>query len=150
MSSDHIAAGEVSLEFNFHAPVERVWEALIADVGQWWPSSFYTSERTQRFYLEPKLGGVMGEDFGDGEGLVWYRVIGLDRPRSLMLSGYLLPPWAGPALSLVRIELTAVNAHETKMTFMDSTFGKMTDCSTAEGWQQIFGDHFTRHVAALA
>ena len=150
LSSDHIAAGEIKLEFPVHAPIARVWDALLNEVSDWWPRSFHTSERTQKFILEPKLGGMMGEVFGPDEGLVWYRVIGIEKPNSLILSGYMLPPWAGPGVSLIRLALTAVNDGETKLEFTDSTFGKVTECGTEAGWQQIFGEHFTPHVEKSA
>ncbi|MBT5902466.1 MAG: hypothetical protein HOH58_10200 [Opitutaceae bacterium] len=150
LSSEGLAAGEVHLEFELNAEIERVWTALTQDIEHWWPKAFYTSERSKRFVLEAKLGGMMGEVFGPGEGLIWYQVIGVDRPNSLMLSGYLLPPWAGPGISLARFALTAISETQTKLEFFDSTFGKMSSCSNEEGWQQIFSEHFKAYVEASA
>ncbi len=141
-----LAAIDVRLEFALHAPQARVWEALVSETPAWWPRSFLTSERTQRFIIEPRLGGMVGEVAGDGEGLVWYRVIGVESPVSLLLAGYLLPPWAGPATSLLRLTLTAVGPAETKLELVDSSFGKITGEGLADGWRQIFDEHFRAHL----
>jgi len=145
-SPANIDASEVRLEFMFHAAPARVWQALVKETPQWWPKSFHTSERTKRFILEPKLGGMMGEVTGKDAGLVWYRVIGVEKPHYLLLAGYLLPPWAGPATSLLRLALTPVGSNETKFEVTDSTFGKVGDGGNADGWRQIFADHFQPHV----
>lgn len=145
--SPALAANETRLEFTLHAPPAKVWQALVKDTAAWWPQTFHTSPKTKRFILEPKLGGMMGEITGPGEGLVWYRVIGVEKNVSLLLAGYLLPPWAGPATSLLRLTLTAVGDGETKLELVDSTFGQVGDGSaTADGWRQIFADHFKPHV----
>jgi uncharacterized protein YndB with AHSA1/START domain len=140
------AAHEIRLAFDLHAPPARVWQALVRETSAWWPASFHTSPRTKRFVIEPRLGGMMGEVAGRGEGLVWYRVIGVEKPVSLLLAGYLLPPWAGPATSLLRLTLTPI-ASGTRLELCDSTFGRLGDAAaTSDGWKQIFADHFGPHV----
>ena len=124
-----------------------MWSALVKDTATWWPQAFHTSPKTKRFILEPKLGGMMGEVSGPGEGVVWYRVIGVEKAASLLLAGYLLPPWAGPATSLLRLTFSATADGGTKLELVDSTFGQVGDGSaTADGWRQIFADHFLPHV----
>ena len=141
-----IGATEVHLELTLHGSQARVWQALVAETSAWWPKSFYTSERTQRFVIEPKLGGMVGEVAGDGEGLAWYRVIGVEKPNHLLLAGYLMPPWAGPATSLLRLALSAASPTETKLEVTDSTFGKIGDGDNEDGWRQIFEQHFRAHL----
>ena len=140
-----LGATEVRLEILIHAAQARVWDALVKETAAWFPKSFHISENT-RFVLEPRLGGMMGEIGRRGEGVVWYRVIGVEKPGSLLLAGYLLPPWAGPATSLLRLTLTAVSPAETKLEVTDSTFGKVGECDNADGWRQIFSDHFRPHA----
>jgi uncharacterized protein YndB with AHSA1/START domain len=140
-------AHEIRLAFDFHAPPDRVWQALVRETAAWWPASFHTSARTKRFVIEPKLGGMMGEVAGRGEGLVWYRVIGVEKPVSLLLAGYLLPPWAGPATSLLRLSLTPIAGNATRLEVCDSMFGRLGDtAATSDGWKQIFADHLRPHV----
>ena len=143
-----LGATTVRLELKLHAAQPRVWRALVTETNAWWPKSFHTSERTKRFVIEPRLGGMVGEVSAKGEGLVWYRVIGVESPHHLLLAGYLLPPWAGPASSLLRLALSADGPEGTKLEVTDSTFGQVGECDTAEGWRQIFDDHFRRHVEA--
>ena len=138
-------ATEVRLELTFHASQARVWRALVKETGIWWPKSFYAAERT-RFVIEPKLGGMMGEVGRPGEGLVWYRVIGVEKPNYLLFAGHLIPPWAGPAATLLRLALHAVSATETKLELTDSTFGKVGECDNEDGWRQIFDGHLRPHL----
>ena len=138
------AAGsvEVKIELTIHAPQRRVWDALVNDASQWWPKSFYTSEKTKGFAMEPRLGGRMFEDFGKGEGLVWYTVNGIESPNYLSLVGYMGPPFGGPATSILRIGLTAAGADETRLEIIDSLFGQVEGCDTESGWRPIFDEHF--------
>jgi uncharacterized protein YndB with AHSA1/START domain len=141
-------ATEAHVEVIIHAPLARVWKALVSETTAWWPKSFYTSERTKRFVIQPRLGGRVGEETGPGEGLTWYTVIGVDRPHLLLLAGYLLPPWAGPATSLLRLALTNSGPKETKLEITDSTFGKVAECDTADGWRQIFDGGLRTYLEA--
>jgi hypothetical protein len=142
-----VAAHEARLEFMLHATAAQVWQALVKDTTAWWPKTFYTSPKTKRFVIEPKLGGMMGELTGPGEGLVWYRVIGVEKAASLLLAGYLLPPWAGPASSMLRLTL-ASSGKETKLEITEFTFGVLGECKSVEGWRELFEGHFVPHVEA--
>lgn len=144
--SSPVAAHEARLEFTLHAKPALVWKALVNDTTIWWPQTYYTSPKTKRFIIEPKLGGMMGEIAGQGEGLVWYRVIGVEKAASLLLAGYLLPPWAGPASSMLRLALTPAARDETKLELTEYTFGVLGECNSVEGWRDLFGGHFLPHV----
>lgn len=145
-----LGATEVRLEISLHAAQARVWQALVKETSAWWPKTFHTSERTQRFVIEPRLGGMVGEISGKGQGLAWFRVIGVEAPNYLPLAGYLMPPWGGPASSLLRLALSAVSATETKLEVTDSTFGKVGDCDNEDGWRQIFAEHFRQHIDQIS
>lgn len=140
---------EVRLEFTIHGAQQRVWDALVNDTTHWWPKSFYTSEKTKRFTLEPRLGGRMFEDLGKGEGLVWFTVNGIETPNYLSLVGYMGPPFGGPATSILRIGLSAAGANETKLEIVDSLFGQVDGCDTESGWRPIFDEHFRAYVESL-
>jgi len=88
---------------------------------------------------------MMGEISGPGEGLVWHRVIGVEKNVSLLLAGCLLPPWAGPATSMLRFTLTPAGERETKLEITEYTFGVL-NCDTIEGWRELFGGHFVPHI----
>lgn len=142
-----LTAHEARLEFTLHAPPAKVWSALVKETNAWWPQTFHTSPKTKRVVLEPKLGGMLGEITGPGEGLVWHRVIGVEKNVSLILAGQLLPPWAaGPASSILRLTLTPAGDGETKLELVEYTLGVLGDCQTVEGWRELFGGHFVPHV----
>lgn len=134
------------LEVTLHVPQRRAWDALVGETTHWWPQSFYSSPRTKRFVIEPKLGGRVGEDYGGGEGFNWYVVNGVESPNLLLLVGHMGPPFGGPLCSVLRLELEAVDAAQTKLTITDAVFGEVSGCDNAAGWRQLFGEHFRAYV----
>ncbi len=137
---------EAKVELTVHAPQKRVWEALVNEATHWWPKSFYSSEKTKRFTIEPRLGGRVFEDFGRGEGFTWYTVNGVESPSSLSLVGFMGPPFGGPMASLLRIELSVAGPNETKLEITDGAFGQVDGAEVGEGWRQIFDDGFRAYV----
>ena len=98
---------------------------------------FHTSARTMRFVIEPVLGGRAYEDFGGGDGLVWYTVIGVEAGRELVLAGHLLPPFGGPAVTALRLTLSA-QAGATLLRVQDDRFGALGGESPVDGWRLVF------------
>lgn len=148
-ATTQLSAIEVKLELTLHAPPARVWQALVDETTAWWPKAFYATTSAKRFVIEPRLGGKVGEESGDGEGLVWYTVIGVERPNFLLLSGYLVPPFAGPATSYLRLVLSVAGKDATKLEITDSCFGQLADCDTETGWRQIFDEGLRRQVETV-
>jgi len=97
--------------------------------------------------LETKPGGRLYEEAGNGNGLVWYHVVALDAPNALTLSGFIAPPFGGPATSLLRIEFSAQGKSATVMEMTDSTFGCLGDAKTTkDGWRMLFEGGFKEWV----
>ena len=97
--------------------------------------------------FEVKPGGRLYEDAGGGNGLVWYHVIAVDAPNAITMSGFIAPPFGGPATSLLRIGFSAQGKSTTKMEVTDSTFGCLGDLkSTEEGWRMLFEGGFKAWV----
>ena len=133
---------KVEVEITINAHQQAVWLALIHDISSWWRTDFYTSPKTQQFVLEPKLGGLMYEDHGNGQGLVWAEVIGIDEPGQLQLKGHLFPAFGGPAVSFLEIKLEA-SGEQTILKLTDSYVGNTDEKmrqSLTEGWQFLFGE----------
>ncbi|MFO0922835.1 MAG: SRPBCC domain-containing protein [Pirellulales bacterium] len=126
---------------------ERVWEAIARESHLWWPRDFVTSNRTQRFVIEAKLGGRVFEDFGDGDGLVWYTVIGIDSGRELTLAGHLLPPFGGPATTSLILTLED-HPKATLLRIRDHRFGAIGG-SPIEGWRQVFEDGLRSYLEGI-
>ena len=137
---------EVRIELTVHAPQQRVWGALVNEATEWWPKSFYSSEKTKRFMIEPWLGGRVFEDCGAGEGFVWYTVNGVESPNYLSLVGYIGPPFGGPSVSLLRIALAAAGPNETTLEITDAVFGQIEGCDNESGWRQVFDEGFRAYV----
>lgn len=87
----------------------------------------------------------MYEDFGGGDGLVWFTVIGVETNRELILAGHLLPPFGGPAVTALRITLTAKGTG-TLLRVQDDRFGAIGGPSPVEGWQLVFDGGLRQYV----
>ena len=140
-----LSTGSYSLEITIAAAHGRVWQALTAESSAWWPKDFHTSARTQRFVIEPVLGGRAYEDFGGGDGLIWYSVIGIEVGRELILAGHLLPPFGGPAVTALRLTLSA-QENSTLLRIQDDRFGVLGGDSPVEGWQFVFDIGLRQYV----
>jgi uncharacterized protein YndB with AHSA1/START domain len=69
----------VMFEIPIRAPRDRVWQALTTQAEAWWPRTFCANPaRAKAFHLELKLGGRLYEDWGNGDGNVWWTIYKLD------------------------------------------------------------------------
>lgn len=128
-------------------PQATVWKAFTRDIHSWWPKDFYATESPQRIVFEAKPGGRLYEDAGRGNGLVWYHVIAVDAPNAITMSGFIAPPFGGPATSLLRVAFSEQGKAATLMEVTDSTFGCLGDTSTTrEGWQMLFEGGFKKWI----
>ena len=88
--------------------------------------------------MEPRIGGKVYEDWGNGAGVIWYEIFALNPGVSLDLHGQMGIPY-GPAVTLLHLELVS-SAEGTRLKVSDSTIGAAGDPSEkSAGWQQIFG-----------
>jgi len=130
----------VELDVTIKAKPARVWQALIGETSHWWLKDFYTNPTTKGFIIEPKLGGLAYEDWGDGAGQVWYTVTGLEANKSLALLGHLTPAFGGPSTTMLRLSLEASGKH-TLLKISDTIFGNVGDAKmaqTRDGWKMLF------------
>jgi hypothetical protein len=123
-------------------PQAVAWKAFTDDIQSWWPKDFYATDSPQRMIFEVKPGGRLYEDSGNGNGLVWYQVIALNAPNSITMSGFIAPPFGGPATSLLNISFSVKDKSATIMEVTDSTFGCLEEATTLEGWRLLFEDGF--------
>jgi uncharacterized protein YndB with AHSA1/START domain len=138
-----VTAATHRLTLEIAKPQATVWRAFTAQINSWWPKDFYVTESPRGMVFEVKPGGRLYEDAGNGNGLVWYHVIALDAPNAITLSGFIAPPFGGPATSLLRVAFSAQDKSTTAMEVVDSTFGYLEDTSTTEqGWRMVFEGGF--------
>lgn len=152
ITSSAAVAGVTITRVEFEVPInaapDRVWFCLTRETSNWWPKSFYTSERTQRFVIMAKLGGLVGEDFGRGGGVIWYSVIGVCAPTSLTLLGHLTPTFGGPSMSTLEITLEP-QGNGTLFKVVDAVMGVASDGfegNLLSGWKTIFGENLKKWV----
>ena len=146
-TSSDFRVAQVELEVALAATPAKVWSALVNETTKWWPREFCVGQ-ARDFIIEPKLGGRMYEDWGDGAGLMWAQVIGIDPPRSIDLIGHLTAAFGGPATTQFRIAI-AGKGKGSVLTVSDTIFGNLSDdkCErTREGWAILFDQALRKHV----
>lgn len=141
---------EVSFEASVRAPRERVWQALTAEVGRWWPGDFYTTENPTGFVIEPELGGRVYEGWVGGGGVLWGTV-------AVWLPGYRMtwscdmpPDTGGPGQSFVTFELEEKGL-ETVIRVQDAGVcvnPSQAATGLAAGWERLVRVHFKEYVEA--
>ena len=90
----------------------------------------------------------MYEDDGNGGGLLWYTVHIMTVPQLLQLIGHLSPPWGGPAVSQIRIELVE-EGKSTVLRLTDHCIGVVDEKlkrSLHEGWTLLIAEALKPHV----
>ena len=131
------------------APPERVWQAWVKEINQWWVKPYYSdAELATGLLMEPKLGGHLIEQWGtDGEGFLVGVVIEWLPPRRLAYT------WtergAAGFSTLVEVELAA-EGKGTRLTFTHSGFEQYADSQHQRdehqgGWEDLI-DHLKTHV----
>jgi uncharacterized protein YndB with AHSA1/START domain len=147
-----IGIGHAEIEIPINAPPELVWRAFVEETGRWWLKDFYASAAAKSFIVEPRLGGHVYEDWGNGAGALWYTVISIDPPRSLELAGHLTPAFGGPAKTYLRLDFVA-DGRATRLRISDAVFGRVSDASMEQlraGWEKLFGEGLKAYVEAAA
>jgi uncharacterized protein YndB with AHSA1/START domain len=146
-SPTEFRCAQVELEVRIAAAPQRVWEALVHETTRWWRKDFCTKE-SKGFHIEPRIGGRMYEDRGDGNGLIWANVIGVDAPHSILLVGYLTPQFGGPAQTMFQFSVEPAGAGAL-VKISDTIFGNISESlgpTMREGWTMLFEDALKKYV----
>lgn len=148
--ANELLVATFTLRVTISASTQRVWQVLTQESAAWWPKDFCTSSRTQRFVIEPMIGGRVFEDFGGGDGLQWYSVVGVEAGKELVLAGHLLPPFGGPAITALRLNLVAAPSGGTVLEIRDDRFGAIGTESPIDGWHLVFDGGLRRYIESQA
>jgi DNA-binding transcriptional ArsR family regulator len=92
---------KIEHELRIEAPVERVWRAITAETGAWWPHRFKDDSKV---VLEPAVGGRFYEDWGGGHGALYAEVVYIDPPRALCTRGPMGMRGAASTVKWYRLE----------------------------------------------
>ena len=137
-----LCAANILVEVPIEAPREQVFEAFVDRIAEWWHKDFYTRPGAGAFRIERKVGGLMFEDWGAGEGQVWGTVIGLKAPEYVQFVGDTDKNWGGPSRGIMTINLEEEGG-TTLLRFEHSNFGHIqekTHASLEEGWVLLLRD----------
>ncbi len=124
--------------------LHHAWEYYFNQISGWWPKEYYTSEKTKRFIIDTFIGGKAYEDQGEGGGLIWGDVIGVDYPNALQIRGNLTKEFGGPSLGFEKIAFEQTKSG-TKVTYSADYIGNVTERSIKslkDGWIDLLKVHF--------
>jgi len=139
---------EVVQEVRIEASPARVWRALVAETGKWWPAGFYARAEAKAMVFEARLGGRQYEDWGDGQGLLWAEVVGIKENELLLTAGELFPEYGGPARLLTTYTLRA-DGDGTILRLRDCAFGAVGEKlakSLDSGWKTLIAGALKPYV----
>ena len=122
----------MTIDAEFDAPPERVWQA-ITRIGGWWPHRFRPGSGV---VLEPYVGGRFYEDWGDGSGALYGTVGCWDAGSRVVVSGPM--GMAGPVVGVWSFELSLDGAR-TLLRCTHRAFGDIDD-ETAQGYRSGWGE----------
>lgn len=122
----------------------HAWEYYFNQISSWWPKEYHTSQKTKRFIIDTFIGGKAYEDHGEGGGLIWADVIGVDYPHALQMRGNLTKEFGGPSLSFEKITFETVEGG-CQVTYSADFIGNVTERSIKslkDGWIELLKVHF--------
>ena len=134
-STAAISVFHTELEIPLKASPARVYQALTHDISAWWDPD--ASWGKGKLVLEPKVGGRMWEDFGNGEGALFGIVTYVEQNKKLEIEG---DHGLGSGVQgYIRFELVP-QEEGVLLKFSHRAFGEISERSRQrfpEGWQQL-------------
>jgi hypothetical protein len=152
-STKETELGVVRIEFSItiKALKSDVWEAFSKHIGTWWHKDFYMLGEGGKVVLEPWAGGRLYEENDLGNSLLWYNVIWVLKDEQINFSGNIVPPYGGPATTLLSVSLSEGETGTTILKITDSIYGVVSEkhkSDTESGWKMIFEDSLKPFVEA--
>lgn len=142
-----MASFTVSVEIN--KDINHAWEYYFNQISSWWPKEYYTSEKTKRFIIDTFIGGKAYEDHGEGGGLVWGDVIGVNYPTTLQLRGNLTKEFGGPVITYEKFYFEELE-EGARLSYTVDFVGQVSERSVKslkDGWKELLGKYFKEYCA---
>lgn len=134
---------EIEVIRTISKPRSDVWRGLTREIQEWWPKDFYIGPYENieplGISLDARIGGLLAEDWGDGDGLVWGTVIACRKDSMLLVAGDSTGQWGGPNRGYSEYRLKDVDG-KTQITFKHEAWGQVpasTASSLDEGWNTL-------------
>jgi DNA-binding transcriptional ArsR family regulator/uncharacterized protein YndB with AHSA1/START domain len=89
-AGERVRTVRIESELRFDSTPERVFRALTDETLEWFPHT-YGENRTKAVIVEPKVGGLHYEDWGEGRGHLYGHVTVYDPPHQFSTRGRLMP-----------------------------------------------------------
>lgn len=147
-STDTAGVCRILLEIPIDAPKARVWDALVNEANTWFAHEEGPGPDGKTFHVQARVGGMMYEDWGDGNGLLWGHVIFCNAPTALHVAGDCSPAWGGPNRGIMIWELDEADG-TTVVRFEHAIHGNVSDQtrgSYEQGWKMQLVDGLKKHV----
>ncbi len=128
----------------------HAWEYYFNQINKWWPQEFFTSPKTKKFVIETYVGGKVYEDYGEGDGLEWGQVIKADFLHSLIIQGFLIREFGGPAMTYETYTFSAVDSGTEVKYTLDPVGNGLSDKTLQQlkgSWEQLLGVHFKNYCS---
>lgn len=137
-----ILSTSISATTNISATQTKTWKAFTKDISKWWTADYFEINDTKKMVLETKLGGLLYEDAGKGNGLIRATVIALQSPHHILLRGDLSPKSGGPALSYLKFNFEE-NKTATTLTLTITLMGTLRQKrikAIEATWKKLLGN----------
>ena len=135
-----IMTATFSMEHAFPASTQRTWQALTSEATSWWPRNLLYYNASSELILENEIGGKLYEKSGPEDGFLWAHVIGLEKEKTLMLKGQLIPKLGGPAISFLQFDFVRKPKNQTQLNFSCTLFGEFNSKIVQEqqdNWERL-------------
>lgn len=84
ITGEAVRVVRLAAEVRFRCTPERLFRAMTVETGEWFPYT-YGGDRTKAVVMEPRVGGLVYEDWGDNAGHLYGQVTTYDPPRSVTM-----------------------------------------------------------------
>ena len=146
VGSATVRSFEIEQEVEIQGPPDRIFDALTAEVGNWWSHAF--DEAPKAILLEPHVGGRFHEVWGDDEGALYATVTRLRRPTELRLAGPM--GMSRPVQGVIAFTLEPLEAgRATRVRLSHQAIGDLDDDTHQQydaGWRSLLNDRLAPYV----
>ena len=130
----------VHLETECEAEAETIWRTLVDDIDTWWGEPYVSSPERQALTLDAQPGGLLFEDWGNGNGRTWATVRAPRRPKQIDFDGTFM--MNGALHGTVAIAIETRESRSCRIVLAQQAIGAINDETVAAwhgGWEDLLG-----------